>query len=333
MVEQLALGVRAQVLDVGCGPGWMSEYLARCGYWVTGIDISEDMVEIARERVAAIPEPVGEGIDAYAEFHAMPVRELPWENRFDAAILYDTMHHFDDEVETLRVILRALAPGGRIYIREGVRPEPGTPDERNLVVEMEQFGTLESPFDPAYLRWCVQEAGFVDARQFMEVDRLVAFDDTSGALGLLTGWIRARRGRPQTNTLIAAKPVADLGGGGAWRGQVSAAGPPTAAPGGATRVPLRIQNTGRAFWPAHVRLPVHAGHRQHGAVSARGRRARRAAAGRLPHSLPGGGDDRRGHARARGSTAAADEILSRPRSRGNGGSRRLSSRSRRVALR
>ncbi len=43
----------------------------------------------------------------------MPVRELPWENRFDAAVLYDTMHHFDDEVETLRVILRALAPGGQ----------------------------------------------------------------------------------------------------------------------------------------------------------------------------------------------------------------------------
>ena len=32
----------------------------------------------------------------------MPVREMPWSDRFDAAILYDTMHHFDDEVGDAR---------------------------------------------------------------------------------------------------------------------------------------------------------------------------------------------------------------------------------------
>ena len=78
LVELLQLGVRAQVLDVGCGPGWLSEFLARCGYWVTGVDISPDMVEIARTRVDEIPGPVGEGIEPLAEFHAMPVLEMPW---------------------------------------------------------------------------------------------------------------------------------------------------------------------------------------------------------------------------------------------------------------
>ena len=31
IVDRLGLGVRAQVLDVGCGPGWLSEFLTRCG--------------------------------------------------------------------------------------------------------------------------------------------------------------------------------------------------------------------------------------------------------------------------------------------------------------
>ncbi|MGH3028933.1 MAG: class I SAM-dependent methyltransferase, partial [Gaiellaceae bacterium] len=92
IVAQLDLGVRAQVLDVGCGPGWLSELLARCGYAVTGVDVSEDMVGIARERIAAIDAPIGQGVEPLAEFHAMPVLDLPWRNRFDAAVLYDAMH-------------------------------------------------------------------------------------------------------------------------------------------------------------------------------------------------------------------------------------------------
>ena len=139
---------------------------------MTGIDISPDMVEIARERIAALGE-VGEGIEAQAEFHAMPVRELPWSSRFDAAILYDTMHHFDNEVETLEVIRRALVPGGQLFIHEGVLPPKGSPGEQSLIEEMERYGTLESPFDPEYLEEVVERAGFAEVRRFAEVDELV----------------------------------------------------------------------------------------------------------------------------------------------------------------
>src|SRR6266480_4151676 len=177
VIDHLGLGLRAQVLDVGCGPGWMSEYLARCGYWVTGIDISEDMVEIARLRVARIPEHVGEGVEPVAEFHAMPVREMPWTDRFDAAVLYDTMHHFDDELETLRAILRTLVPGGTIYIREGARPPQGSEGEQALIDEMRVRKTLEAPFDPRYLLEVLRDAGFEDVRRLLEVDELVDVAD------------------------------------------------------------------------------------------------------------------------------------------------------------
>jgi SAM-dependent methyltransferase len=172
VVELLQLGLRAEVLDVGCGPGWLSEFLARCGYSVTGIDISPDMIEIARSRVAAIGE-IGQGIEAQGEFHAIPVRQMPWSSRFDAAILYDTMHHFDDELETLAAIRRTLVPGGQLFIHEGVRPPPGSQGEHELVAEMERYGTLESPFDPDYLEDVVLEAGFTRVRRFREVDELV----------------------------------------------------------------------------------------------------------------------------------------------------------------
>jgi SAM-dependent methyltransferase len=242
VVQLLQLGLRAEVLDVGCGPGWLSELLARCGYSVTGIDISPDMVEIARERVDALGE-IGEGIEAQAEFHAMPVRELPWSSRFDAAILYDTMHHFDNEVETLEVIRRALVPGGQLFIHEGVLPPKGSAGEQTLIEEMERYGTLESPFDPEYLVEVVERAGFEQVRRFAEVDELV---DLSEASGRFRG-LRRRRVDSEYNVVHARNPSPG--------GQAEAFAARLEAPGG-VRVDgehlvleVEVENTGSAYWP------------------------------------------------------------------------------------
>jgi SAM-dependent methyltransferase len=262
IVDQLGLGLRAQVLDVGCGPGWMSEYLARCGYWVTGIDISEDMVEIARLRVSRIPEQVGEGVDPMAEFHAMPVREMPWTDRFDAAVLYDTMHHFDDELETLRVILRTLVPGGTIYIREGARPAEGSEGEQALIEEMRSRRTLESPFDPRYLLEIVREAGFEDIRRLIEVDELVAVDDLRHPFNTLARFFRYRAGRGDINTIIARKPLgleartdgtnffARIESLGEWE---------DSSEPGEMLMRVEVTNEGRAFWPMAGAFPYPSG--------------------------------------------------------------------------
>jgi SAM-dependent methyltransferase len=255
IVERLDLGLRDQVLDVGCGPGWLSEFLARCGYLVTGVDVSEDMVEIARERLAAIEEPVGVGIEAVAEFHAMPVLELPWEARFDAAVLYDAMHHFDDEVETLKVIRRTLAPGGRIFIHEGVRPEPGSEGEQFLIDEMREYGTLESPFDAEYLVAVLGKAGFTDVRRFAALDELM---DVSAPEDELRR-VEARLRHPPMNTVVAANPApAELARfaariePGAW----------TRAADGSLSLPATVTNVGRSYWPDELGSTV-----QHGVVT------------------------------------------------------------------
>ena len=44
MAVTLALPAGAKILDVGCGSGWLSEYFARLGYQVKGIDISPDLI-------------------------------------------------------------------------------------------------------------------------------------------------------------------------------------------------------------------------------------------------------------------------------------------------
>jgi SAM-dependent methyltransferase len=254
-VDRLGLDLRAQVLDVGCGPGWLSEFLARCGYWVTGVDVSEDMVEIARERLAKIREPVGEGIEALAEFHALPILELPWSKRFDAAILYDAMHHFDDEVETLRVIRRSLVPGGRIFIHEGVRPEPGSEGERELIAEMEEFGTLESPFDSEYLVKVLRKAGFEQVMRFAAVDELLDVSERAVELERM----EARMAYPPMNTVMAVNPVpggiagdgtgfvASIEAEGSWEGT---------GEGRELALSVTLTNVGRRYWPGATGAPL-----------------------------------------------------------------------------
>lgn len=242
IVDRLGLENRAQVLDVGCGPGWLSEFLARCGYWVTGIDVAPDMVSIAGERARAIEGPVGEQLQPFAEFHALHVTELPWEARFDACILYDTLHHFDDELETLRALRRSLVPGGRMYIHEGVRPEPGSDAERELVEEMREHGTLESPFDPDYLLAVVERAGFEEVRRFVEIDRLFDLEDPDGAVELVT----ERLAHPDTNTIVAVNPLPASEQ--SFGARIVSAGPAVVSDGEVV-VSLAITNTGRSYWP------------------------------------------------------------------------------------
>jgi SAM-dependent methyltransferase len=42
------------VLDAGCGPGWIADYLHRGGVDVSGIDLSPRMIELARQQYPAV---------------------------------------------------------------------------------------------------------------------------------------------------------------------------------------------------------------------------------------------------------------------------------------
>jgi ubiquinone/menaquinone biosynthesis C-methylase UbiE len=86
------------LLDVGCGTGSYTAALAERGWDATGVDISEDMLRLARTR----------GIRAV---HA-DATSLPFEDAsFDAAISVFTNTDVDDLAAVVREIARVLRPG------------------------------------------------------------------------------------------------------------------------------------------------------------------------------------------------------------------------------
>jgi SAM-dependent methyltransferase len=103
-----------RVLDLGCGTGRHSLELARHGFSVVGVEISEELVEIARNEAAR------HGLAA--EFVRADLRRLDYEAEFDIVLnLNDgAVGYFETDEEnhkTFEVISSALKPGGQNLIQ------------------------------------------------------------------------------------------------------------------------------------------------------------------------------------------------------------------------
>ena len=114
---------RAQVLEVGCGPGHLSIRLARQhGLEVTGLDLDPAMIQRAR----ANANRSGNGDQRRPAFLVGDVAALAFPDRsFDLVVSTLSMHHWADPTAGLAEIGRVLRPGARALIwdfRPGVRP-------------------------------------------------------------------------------------------------------------------------------------------------------------------------------------------------------------------
>ncbi len=168
----LALRADARILDVGCGPGWVSEYFARLGYDMTGIDISEDLIQIARDRLDHLPYQVDQETPVRCRFLVHDIEAEPLKQKFDAIICYDALHHFEDEQSVFRNLAAMLDVGGFMFIVEGQKPEAGSALEVELTGFMEKYQTLESPFSKDYLHQLIDENGFQIVSDYVSVNGL-----------------------------------------------------------------------------------------------------------------------------------------------------------------
>ncbi len=112
VVEALDLAPGARVLDLACGHGRHSVELARRGFRVTGLDLSQRSLALAREAATRA--------DVEIELIHGDMREIPFAGEFDAVLnLFTAFGYFESDAENSRVleaVERALRPGGLFLI-------------------------------------------------------------------------------------------------------------------------------------------------------------------------------------------------------------------------
>lgn len=255
----LALPVGAKILDVGCGSGWLSEYFARLGYHVKGIDISPDLIEMSRDRVARVPFGVDHETPLHCEFAVHDVELAPLDDeRFDAIICYDSLHHFEDERAVMRHLAAMLDPGGLLFILEGQKPDDDSRTADELREVMREFGTLESPFGNDYLRTLVSEHGLAIVGDYVSVNGLFEREMLEGHGGnqrLPLRTIATNYHYLTCMKVVEAGPATDVRDShnpGVLRADLAlrVAGPLRVKTRKAFEVPVTITNTGDTLWLA-----------------------------------------------------------------------------------
>ena len=99
----------ARILEIGCGCGNVSSFLAKKGYKVVGCDYSYDAIKKAW--------PGFERVQADAS--KVPFRD----NSFDIVGLFDILEHFSDDIMLLKEALKVLKKSGIIVVTVPARQE------------------------------------------------------------------------------------------------------------------------------------------------------------------------------------------------------------------
>lgn len=97
-----------KILDIGCGTGLLSAKLAKQGGEVTAVDLSADMLEVAKARATALNLSI--------DFIEKPMQALTGLQGYDVAIIpIDSLNYVTETAEveeTFRHIYESLRPGG-----------------------------------------------------------------------------------------------------------------------------------------------------------------------------------------------------------------------------
>lgn len=167
----------AKVLDFGCGSGDSSTELAFCGYDVTGLDLSPDLLELARKRAEL------DGVSERCRFVLADGGHAPFEdNTFDLILVQAVLHHVN-MAECLTELRRILKPGGHLVIVEPVAFSKWLQKIRDITPVEKDISPNERQLGEADLREIAEYFEVTETRFFHLTTRLNRIISNESAFG------------------------------------------------------------------------------------------------------------------------------------------------------
>ncbi len=99
------------VLDVACGTGVLFPDYIKRGAVVTAVDISPEMVKIAKSKFPDINVICGD------------VEEISFPEEFDSVMIYNAFPHFPNPQRLIENLSKLLRKGGRLSVAHGMSRE------------------------------------------------------------------------------------------------------------------------------------------------------------------------------------------------------------------
>jgi 2-polyprenyl-3-methyl-5-hydroxy-6-metoxy-1,4-benzoquinol methylase len=152
IVDGARLSPGMHALEIGCGTGLFTEYFAGSGARITAVDISRELLTIARRRRGGL---------RHVEFVAARFEDFPVDAQFDAVIGSSVLHHLE-LTAALDHIYRLLTPGGHCSFAEPNMLNPQIFLERHVPAVRRRLHV--SPDETAFFASLLRRHGFVDVR-------------------------------------------------------------------------------------------------------------------------------------------------------------------------
>jgi len=144
------------ILEIGCGAGYFTKELARSGADIVGIDVSPELLEIAKANC----------LTSNVRYEIQDACALTYSNAtFDSVVGSSILHHLEIE-PALQEISRVLKPGGTIYFTEPNMLNPQIAIQKNVAWIKRWLGDTpdETAFFRRPLRRLLEQTGYRDVR-------------------------------------------------------------------------------------------------------------------------------------------------------------------------
>jgi SAM-dependent methyltransferase len=239
------------VLDFGCGTGWLGIGLADAGCIATGVDVARSALRLAEE-LAASRKFANSGKAAFAHYDG---RVLPFEDAsFDRIVSFDAFHHVTNQRATIAELARVLRPGGRMAFLE---PGPNHSKTPQSQAEMAAHKVIENDIRMQDIVAYARDCGLSEPKMLLGWMRAPEVTASEFMAWAAKGISREGAGRlmaPMQRHLTdrqcfyMTKGVAgsDSRRSGSLGGQVHVVG--AVRKGAAIEVELEVRNTGAGTW-------------------------------------------------------------------------------------